>query len=202
MKISSSLTLPVGVDFDFWEKAPLDWLDYDRDAPDRKFVAEFIKTQAEPGWTMTEIGFGTAIDYERYFSKLPIKYTGVDGCMNFVQNAEKRFPEAEWVCSRNPWSVVPANIVYTRATLEHQEDFKEPLVELLSGARDFAIVTWYIPPDIWCLMYNEPEKMYYNQYDVRCVESVVLDCGFGFLKHRVGSKEVWVCRNNKANIEK
>jgi len=154
------------VDSSFWEHVdPELFLENDRGNSTRETTARIVRELCPA--SMIEIGVGTGIDYEDHFRHIKgLEYRGVDISVAFVQrliqrNGSERFQYGTFD------DLTPASfdIVYTKATLEHQPSFIAPLRSMLSAARRCVLINWYLPPgDDEHLSYNEAIKVHYNCY--------------------------------------
>lgn len=139
--------------FDYWnQRQSEDFLEDDWGNPSRFWAGTKISEAAKSGLvSMIEVGPGSGIDYARLFRPLvaagKITYAGYDGSASFCASLTKRFAESKWHCA--PLLALPAaaaDVVYTKAVLEHQPALEPSLSHLLAAARKVVILIWYRPP--------------------------------------------------------
>ena len=81
--------------------SPEGFLQYLQNQPVRRFVLQNIRKDfyAHRFSKILEVGFGSADQYvimKDFFIENSIEYTGVDYTEHFVQNAMRKYPEADW----------------------------------------------------------------------------------------------------------
>jgi trans-aconitate methyltransferase len=194
------------VNFGFWDQVDKSkFLLDDADNPAREFAAEVILACAARigPVTVLEVGPGPAIDYERFYrravsNRALVDYILVDGSQGMVEHLKAKYPEAHVVLG-NFSSLPPksADIVYTKATFEHQPAVEEPLRQFLAAARYMAVINWYRPPTTdptkaECSQ-SPSDNCYYATWSRQDVVRIILDAGWEIegSAHFENGNEVW-----------
>lgn len=142
------------------------------DSPSRVFVREFITENSLD--SVTEIGCGPLVELQYFIqgNLLLKKYTGYD--VNRYQSWET-ISMPEWATvhqMETPYKIAAKDynedFVYTRHTLEHQENHIEFIKELHRICKEKLLITFFIPPsnenshktEMWkkfyCKTYSKP----------------------------------------------
>jgi hypothetical protein len=154
----------------FWENVDADvFLSEDAENPARSLAAAII--EAYLPCSMIEIGPGPGTDYFRHFSMLPgLSYRGIEGCRKFAARLI-RLAGSDLFVHGTFTDLKPCcvDVAYTKATLEHQPDFRWSLKQMLLAARRAVVINWYRPllaegPSEIC--YNAAQRLHYNRYSL------------------------------------
>jgi len=158
---------------DVWDGAPIGFLSDDRPNPARAAAAAMIADLAAKGVrSMVEVGPGPGFDYVDHFRGLPVSYVAYEPSATlrsvFLLSAPGADIRPGGYVDLPPESY---DLCYTKATLEHQRDFRHALHRMLLAARR-VLINWYLPPDEkGALRYSPEEGIWYNRY----VRSEVID---------------------------
>jgi len=130
--------------FDIWETNPSDFLASDRENPARAAAAAIIRKLGVR--TMTEVGPGPGYDYADHFAAIGLKYVAYEPSVRLRTAFNLLAPGVD----ARPGSFLdlpPAScdLVYTKATLEHQRDFRDGLLRMIQAARH-VLINWFLPP--------------------------------------------------------
>jgi hypothetical protein len=139
------------MDFTWWEHHdPAVFLQHDWPNPSREVGASMALAGALGG-TLLEVGPGSGVDYARTFRdpvlRDQVRYVGYEPTQRFCEALQAKYPEAVWEWL--PLSELPPNaadVVYTRAVLEHQPSLAPALSAILAAARRMVVVDWYRAP--------------------------------------------------------
>ena len=149
---------------DYWDTLPdPQFLNYDRTNPARAAAADIIaKSNAR---RIVEIGPGAGYDYLDHFRCMPVSYVAYEGSTKLRAEFLASAPEAD-VRAGGFLDLAPDSfdLCYTKATLEHQRDFRDGLRRMVQAA-PHVVVNWYLPPDAEgkpC--YAEDQGIWYNRY--------------------------------------
>ena len=134
-------------------------------ADSKKIMRKFI---AEQGFkSVVDIGCGICDDYFVYKNEYPdILWIGVEPS-KFLHNLaiEKDIPVKNEEGHYTSLSYSGVNVAYSRHVLEHQEDFKPILNEMIRIAEHMVIHTFFIKPrNEKIINYNEKNNLYHNTY--------------------------------------
>jgi len=118
-----------------------------------KVIIEYIlKKNSVVPLSFDEIGFGQCLDFKQCFQLLHdknrIKYTGYEITKQFVDFAKEEYPDYQFKAGGFLNLTVPADITYTRHTLEHQhpEIYEKSLIEMLKMTKHLCIIVWFQAP--------------------------------------------------------
>ncbi len=167
--------------FDYWENAPSEFIADDRLNPARAAAATIVQALAVEhiGITLAEVGPGPGFDYLDHFRSMPaVRFTAVECCKAVAvrlreHNANVRLGGFDLLSD----GAETFDVVYTKATLEHQPDWLDPLAAMIAAARRLVIVNFYLPPidQPALLRYSAEQQMHYNHYDARRIAAYISD---------------------------
>ncbi len=193
---------PFNLSFDYWDGLddPGAFLRDDRDNPVRAWVAAHLAGLCTNGPVdLMEIGPGSGLDYIEHLSKIPyLRYHALEGSVTLCDHLEQTRPEmlidVGSFIDLEPFSY---DIIYTKATLEHQPDFADPLLRMIAAARREVILVWYRPPaEEPIKSFDEQQKVHYNTYRRADVEAVIASTGASLEVHDMaeGGNSVYIIK--------
>lgn len=139
------------------------------DKSSRNFLYNFIDNNYLDISTVLEVGPGSFIDYDTYFSKKSnIKYVCVDITTKIVETAISKGIESKLANIKNiPYQNEFFDIVYTRHVLEHIDYYKEAIKELIRLSDKYIICTFFHldkESDNDTIFIENSTKLYHNKY--------------------------------------
>ena len=162
---------------DLWNSLPSpEFLAYDRPNPARAAAAAVVASSG--AGRMVEVGPGAGYDYLDHFSSMPLSYVAYEGS-SLLRAAFLRSAPAADVRAGGFLDLAPDSfdLCYTKATLEHQRDFRDGLRRMVLAAPR-VVVNWYLPPDAEgkpC--YSGEQGIWYNRYRRVDVANFLYDLG-------------------------
>ena len=168
-------------DCTFWDTVPGYFLADDRSNPSRAIAAGIIQREVEAGaWFMLEIGPCLGFDYEDHLRRIhKLTYTGYEGSATCCQNLERRFGAGIFQHKTfKDLQRLSFDIIYTKATLEHQPDFQYALNQMLMAAKRLVLINWYRPPaEVPITEFNTKIQLHSNTYKKADVVAAILATG-------------------------
>jgi hypothetical protein len=142
-----------------WSKYKAEFLDHLKNQPIRELIKErIIEYIKNEGFSkIMEIGFGSGYEYKRLkedLKKYNVKYVGVEYTPKFVEKAQKKYPEAEWIqgdIRKLDFKDDAVDLIFVYHVLEHQkglEDVKKAIKEMCRVAKKKVIIIWFKAPSI------------------------------------------------------
>jgi len=202
-------TWDVPVTEQVWDR----FLQHDFTNPTRSIAARTISGYAKrnDAYTLLEVGFGQCYDFKHYF--LPMlkrgsldHYYGCDITKQFVDFAHDRYRDvARCAFEQKGFLDLPklyADIVYTRHTLEHQDEllWEKCLCGLLDAARRLCVITWFIAPGNeenlqWLPNQWHGQGAWVNRYKKDDVLEIIGQAGFQMMTivHSTDLDKIYVC---------
>lgn len=176
-------------DCSFWNTVPNYFLKDDRSNPARAAAAQVIAKEVRDGAkTLVEIGPCLGFDYADHFRSIKgLCYVGYEGAVVRVADLKKQYGkklfEHKTFGHLRPCSF---DIVYTKATLEHQPNFKYGLEQMLRAARRLVLINWYRPPaDEPLTEFHDDIQLHFNTYRRTDVENTIKKAGWCCLRSTV-----------------
>lgn len=169
-----------------WEQMdPTTFLTEDATNPARALAAEIIKGHTP--CTMIEVGPGTGIDYELHFSRMSgLDYHGIEACKRFVERLVALHGNHFSAGTFASLKYRSADVLYTKATLEHQPGFKFGLGQMFNAARRAVVINWYRPlmnKGPAKISFSEGDQLHYNQYVLSDVRALATAMGWKLIKN-------------------
>ncbi len=138
------------------------------DRSSRFYLYKFINDHKSDISSVLEIGPGSFIDYETYFSKQSdIQYSCIDITTKIIEKAKSKNIEAKLGSIKN----IPYNnyfdLVYTRHVLEHIDYYIEAIHELIKISDKYVICTFFYldkTSNKDTITIEEKTKLYHNKY--------------------------------------
>lgn len=135
-------------------------------AKSKVWLRDFIITK---GYTsIVDIGCGMCDEYFEYKKLNNIDWIGIEPSKFLWNNAkEKEIPVVNKEGHNTHFFDSGVEVAYSRHVLEHQENYKPILTEMIRIASDMVIHIFFIPPrDKEIIHYNPENNLYHNTYDI------------------------------------
>lgn len=169
------------------------------DAPDRRLFRVLLRYLGKP--SVLEVGCGTGIEAQGMIENGlgDIDYTGYDFTPEFVSYCKLRYPEYGFktVDATKMSEQEVADVVYSRAMLEHIVDGEKAFRALCEAARQLVVISWFIRPS-WCedeVGVMEVGDFVHHTYSARDLTEIAVEYGglyrFDF-DHHSTKASVWV----------
>ncbi len=164
--------------FRLWDEVPKTFLQDDRANPARVSAEVVVRALIERGCaSMVEVGPGPGFDYIDHFRQLPIAYSAYEASAGLRGLFASAAPDADLRVG-GFLDLAPGSfdVVYTKATLEHQPDFRDGLRRMIHAARRYVLINFYLPPgQVW--ESKEGQGVFFNRYVESDVLAFVKECG-------------------------
>ncbi len=167
----------------YWDVAPDDFLADDRQNPARNAAAAIIRAIGieHGGIRLAEVGPGPGFDFIDHFrpalGRSISQYVAYEASQGMADRLRTCLPGSGACVEHGGFDqlahLAPGafDVVYTKATLEHQPDFRAPLDVLITAARYLLVVNFYlVPGEVEEKCYDEVQHMWYNRYAARDIE--------------------------------
>jgi hypothetical protein len=152
-----------------------------------------------------EIGPGIGRDFGVYFKHWEhqglIKYQALEGSATFQQAMTKLHHTSS--CKVGTFKDLRkgvCEVLYTKATLEHQPELGPALDKCLQAAKELIVITWYLPPsDKSETRYDAVQHMHYNRYEREAAIKQITQAKWKLVKiHPVpaSGNEIWELRKD------
>lgn len=164
--------------FQLWNQVPRTFLEDDRANPARISAEVIVRALIERGCSsMVEIGPGPGFDYVDHFRGLPISYAAYEASDGLRRLFSASAPDVD-LRPGGFLDLAPQSfdLVFTKATLEHQPDFRDGLRRMIHAARRYVLINFYLPPGSFEDR-KEGQGVWFNRYLESEVESFVGECG-------------------------
>lgn len=147
-------------------------------APTKKYIRERIGHEGYD--TCLDCGCGLCDNYFSFkVEESNVKYTGIDTCEYFCKRAvdadiDVRLGSIEAI----PFADNFFDVVYTRHTLEHLNDFTTAIKEMVRVAKHEVIIIFFIPPaetERMCKLTVDGILVPHNTYSKKAIEAIAGD---------------------------
>lgn len=205
------------VDFTFWDNVDKSiFIKDDRLNSARNYTAKIIrdvylnKNPLTSKIKLLEVGFGPGFDLLDHFWPLiknnKLIYTGFEGSISMIKHVNQLIKEKGKIKNTpillhktfDDIQEKEFDIIYTKATLEHQLDFHHPLHQLILGAKKMIIINFYRPPAEQIQKdYNITINMHSITWKRSDIENVIreMDCSWNTYKMpKPPYNEIWIIK--------
>jgi ubiquinone/menaquinone biosynthesis C-methylase UbiE len=147
------------------------------DKPSKEMIRKHVIEKKHK--SILDCGCGLASEYHGYKKdKYKIKYVGFDSCKKFIEiNKSKNIEMIEGDLGQ-PMSLEDNSFdcVFSKDVLEHLNDYKQTLSEMIRIAKKEVIIGWFITPtnSDTKINYWEEEDLYHNEYNLEDLEKFIL----------------------------